>query len=185
MPTARTWEPAGTALGAYRWGENLARGKHYKLDGEQDPRNADDGDDLSDGIIAPPDTYVSAKYMPTNVMFAPNVSPVVTLDLGDQQTVSAVRVHAGQEGGFHLTFPDVIAVETSLDDQMYVAAGAAEFTQVFDPPADFVPWELDESSLFDDLPAGGRLAYAYRILFEQPTAARYVRVRALRARAGA
>ena len=92
----------------YRWGENLALGKTYTLAGEQDPRNPDGGHDLTDGIIAPPDTYVSAKYMPTNVMFAQDVSPVVTLDLGSEQTVSAVRVHAGQEGGFHLSYPDAI-----------------------------------------------------------------------------
>lgn len=41
----------------------------------------------------------------------------------------------------------------------------------------YVPWELDESSLFKDLPAGGRLAYAYRIIPERPVSARYVRVR--------
>ena len=27
------------------------------------------GGDLTDGIIAPPETYVSVKYMPTNVIF--------------------------------------------------------------------------------------------------------------------
>ena len=32
--------------------------------------------------------------------------------------------------------------------------GTAAFAQVFEPPADFVPWELDESLLFADLPAG-------------------------------
>ena len=31
---------------------------------------------------------------------------------------------------------------------------------------------------FSDLPAGGRLAYAYRIILKQPVSARYVRVRA-------
>jgi hypothetical protein len=161
----------------YQWGENLARGKPYTVQGAQDHRNSDGGGDLTDGIIAPPDTYVSEKYMPTNVFFAQDVSPVVTLDLGGEPTVSAVRVHAGQEGGFHLTYPDAITVDISTDGQTFQAVGAAEFTQVFTPPADFVPWELDESLLFADLPAGGRLAYAFPIFLEHPTPARYVRIR--------
>ena len=161
----------------YHWGRNLAKGKTYTLDGQQDARNPDGGGDLTDGLIAPPDTYVSVKYMPTYVMFAQDVSPRVTLDLGSAQTVAAVRVHAGQEGGFHLSYPDTIAVETSTDGQTFTPAGAAGFKQVFDPPADYVPWELDESILFKDLPAGGRLAYAFRIILEKPVSARYVRVK--------
>lgn len=161
----------------YLWGTNLAHRKSYSLEGIPDPRNPDGGHDLTDGIIAPPDTYVSAKYMPTHVMFATNTSPVITLDLGTVSTLAAVRVHAGQEPGFHLTFPNQILVETSRDGEHFTAAGSAPFDQVFEPPADYVPWELDASSRFDHLPAGGRLAYAYRVLFERPTAARYVRVK--------
>lgn len=161
----------------YRWGSNVARGRTYTLEGTQDERNPDGGGDLTDGIIAPPDTYVSAKYMPTYVMFAKDVSPLVTLDLGAARTVAAVRVHAGQEGEFRLSYPDAIAVETSTDGRVFCAAGSAAFKQVFEPPADYVPWELDESLLFRDLPAGGRLAYAYRIILEKPVSARYVRVK--------
>ncbi len=160
----------------YTWGKNLALGKSYKLEGKQDDRNPDAGHDLTDGIIAPPDTYVSVKYMPTNVMFAKDVSPVATLDLGSAQTTAAVAVHAGQEGGFHLTYPDTITVETSSDGTTFTRAGSAAFNQVFEPAADFVPWELDDAAQFDNLPAGGRLAYAYRIIFDQPITARYVRV---------
>ena len=161
----------------YRWGNNLALHQAYSVAGKQDERNPDGGGDLTDGVIAPPDTYVSVKYMPTYVMFAREVSPVVTLDLGRTHTVSAARVHAGQEGGFRLSFPDRITVETSTDGEVFTPAGTAEFRQVFEPPADYVPWELDESRRFYDLPAGGRLAYAYRILFDRPVTARQVRVR--------
>ena len=161
----------------YHWGKNLALGKPYTLEGKQDERNPDGGGDLTDGIIAPPDTYVSVKYMPTYVMFARDVCPVVTIDLGEVQTVAAVRVQAGQEGGFHLTYPDRIAVEVSTDGKTFAEAGSVGFNQVFDPPADYVPWELDESLLFKDLPAGGRLAYGYRIMLAKPISARCVRVR--------
>ena len=160
----------------YRWGKNVALGRPYTLAGAQDARNPDAGGDLTDGIIAPPDTYVSVQYMPTYVMFARDVSPVITIDLGSEQTVLAVRVHAGQEGGFHLSYPDSIQAATSLDGSTFTFVGSAAFNQVFDPPADYVPWELDQATIFDDLPAGGRLAYAYRILFSQPVHARYVRV---------
>jgi hypothetical protein len=160
----------------YHWGTNLALGKPYTLTGKQDDRNPDAGGDLTDGIIAPPDTYVSVKYMPTYVMFAKDVSPVTTLDLGRAQTVAAVRAHAGQEGGFHLSYPDTITVETSTDNKTFAFAGLARFNQVFEPPADYVPWELEEAAEFKALPAGGRLAYAYRIILEKPVLARYVRV---------
>jgi hypothetical protein len=170
--------PGGQPVWArYHWGRNLAQGKPYTLEGRQDGRNPDGGGDLTDGLIAPPDTYVSVKYMPTYVMFARDVSPVITLDLGSAQTIAAVRVQAGQEGGFHLSYPDTIAGETSMDGQTFVAAGSAEFKQVFAPPADYAPWELDESLRFSDLPAGGRLAYGYRIILDKPVSARYVRVK--------
>jgi hypothetical protein len=110
-------------------------------------------------------------------MFARDVSPLVTLDLGVADRVAAVRVCAGQEGGFHLSYPDNITVKTSLDGSTFTQAGAVGFNQVFDPPADYVPWELDDSSQFDDLPASGRLAYSYRIVFKEPVFARYVRVK--------
>jgi hypothetical protein len=144
--------------------------------GRQDEHNPDGGSDLTDGIIAAPDTYVSANYMPTYVMFAKEVAPVVTIDLGSEQTVSAVRVHAGEESGFHLCFPDAIQVETSVDGNSFALAGSVGFNQVFEPPADYVPWELDEADKFENLPARGRLAYAYRVLFAKAVAARYVRV---------
>ena len=160
----------------YQWGTNLALGRPYVLAGAQDDRNPDGGADLTDGVIAPPDTYVSAKWMPTNVIFARDVAPVITVDLGGPKTVAGVVVHANQDAGFHLTFPDAIRVETSADGKAFVPAGSAGFNQVFEPPADFVPWELDDSPRFDDLPAGGRLAYGYRILMEKPAMARFIRV---------
>jgi len=161
----------------YHWGTNLALGKPYTLEGKQDERNPDAGHDLTDGIVAPPDTYVSAKYMPTCVMFPKDVAPVVTIDLGSAQTISAARIHAGQEGGFHLSYPDRITVEVSTDGKTFSPAGSVGFNQVFDPPADFVPWELEEASSFASLPAGGRLAYGYRIILERPVLARHVRLR--------
>jgi hypothetical protein len=166
----RSWEK-------YTWGTNLALGKSYTLEGKQDDRNPDAGHDLTDGIVAPPDDYVSLKYMPTNVFFAKDASPVATIDLGAPQNVAAVRVHACQDAGFHLTFPEKITVETSTDGKNFSPAGTAEFNQVFDPPADYVPWELDDAAKFDQLPAGGRLAYGYRIIFDAPRSARYIRVK--------
>ncbi len=160
----------------YSWGSNLAKGKSYTLEGKQSDKNPDSGGDLTDGVIAPPEEYVSVKYMPTNVIFEKDHSPVATIDLGAAQAVGAVRVHAGQEGGFHLTYPETIAVETSTDGKTFTRTGTAGFNQVFDPPADFVGWEQEEATNYDALPAGGRLAYAYRILLEKPVQARFVRV---------
>ncbi len=167
-------EPAERAV--YHWGANLALGRSYSLTGDQDTRNPDGGHDLTDGIVAPPETYVSAKWMPTNVIFKPGSTPVVTLDLGSVQKVAAVVVHAGQGGDEHVTFPESILVMASRDGKGYTPGGLAEFDQVWDPPADFAPWELENAAAFRDLPAGGRLAFAYRILFPKPVTARFLQV---------
>ena len=160
----------------YRWGKNLALGRPYTSSGRRTNATPTAAVTSLMGSSRPPDTYVSVKYMPTYVMFAKDVSPAITIDLGSEQTVSAVRVHAGQEGGFHLSYPDVIKVETSVDGSSFAVAGSVGFNQVFDPPADYAPWELDEADSFNNLPAGGRLAYAYRVLFEKPVLARYIRI---------
>lgn len=160
----------------YAWGQNVARGKAYKLAGKTSEKNPDAGQDLTDGVIMPPDTYVSVKWMPTNVIFAADESPVATIDLGAAQSISAVRVFAGQADDFHLTYPDEILVETSVDGQNFTRAGSVGFNQVFDPPADYLPGEWEESSKFEKLPAAGRLAYGYRILFDKAGEARFVRV---------
>ncbi len=165
-----------TSRARYDWGQNLALGCSYTLAGAVSEKNGDAGRDLTDGIIAPPDEDVSEKYMPTNVMFENGSTAVVTLDLGETRTLAATRVHAGQELGFHLAYPAVITVETSLDGQNFSPVGEATHHQVFDPPADFVPWEHDDSPQYAALPAGGRLAFAYRVILEEPVTARFVRV---------
>jgi hypothetical protein len=160
----------------YRWGRNLAQGRAYELEGRQSARNPDRGRDLTDGIIAPPDEYVSEKYMPTSVIFEKDATAAATIDLGGAQSVAGVRVHAGQEPGFHLAFPARIVVEASQDGVNFVRAGATEHDQAFDPPADFAPWEHDDSPRYAALPAGGRLAFAYRVIFPRPVNARFLRV---------
>lgn len=164
------------ARNRYRWGNNLAQGRRYTLGGAQSQKNTDAGRDLTDGIIAPPDEDVSEKYMPTNVMFEQDSIAVVTVDLGVETSVAAIRVHSGQEIGFHLAHPQSITVEISQDGKTFTKAGEASHHQVFDPPADFVPWEHDDSPQYASLPAGGRLAFAYRVFFEQAASTRYIRI---------
>ncbi len=160
----------------YRWGTNLAFGKKYATEGGTSEKNHDAGGDLTDGAVAPPDDHVSQRYMPTNVIFSPGVSPVVTIDLGEPKEVAAARIHAGQEPGFKLAFPEKITVETSLEGGNFARAGAAGHDQVFDPPAHYVPWEFHDAPQYAFLPAGGILAYGYRVIFEKPARARYIRV---------
>lgn len=165
----------------YQWGNNLALEKPYRLEGEQSKRNPDSGRDLTDGIVAPPDDYVSEKYMPTNVMFAKDVSPVITLDLEKEKSFSAVRIFAGQPepepvDGYRFAYPDRISIDISDNGNDWTPAGFVEHDQVFDPPVDYVPWEHDDDPTFASLPAGGRLHYGYRVIFDKPVKARYVRV---------
>lgn len=158
------------------WGNNFARGHDYRIEGAQDALNPDAGLDLTDGIIAPPDTYVSAKDMPTGVAFPKDTAPTVTLDLGSAQKIASVRVHTMQGGKENISHPNHITVETSVDGKKFSPAGSAEFAQIFAPPAEFEPWELDDSRQFAHLPAGGRLAFGYAVKFKKPAKARYIRV---------
>jgi hypothetical protein len=160
----------------YHWGTNLAQNCRYTLTGAQNVKNPDAGCDLTDGIIAPPDEYVSEKYMPTNVMFEKDSTPVVTIDLGTAQSIAAVRIHAGQEPGFHLAYPAKITVEASLDSKNFTPVGQTEHNQVFNPPSNFQPWEKEDSQKYAGLPAGGRLAYTYRVIFARSVGARYLRM---------
>ena len=160
----------------YRWGTNLAKGKKYSTEGATSEKNPDAGGDLTDGVIAPPEDHVSLKYMPTNVIFAPGVSPVVTIDLEEAKEIAALRIHAGQELGVKAAYPDTITVETSLDGKSFARAGSATHDQVFDPPADYVPWEFHDAPQYAALPAGGILACGYRVIFEKPVRARHLRV---------
>jgi len=179
MPTAGsggdrvTSTPAATR---FTWGANLALGRTYTLVGRQDDRNPDAGHDLTDGVIAPPDNNVTKRWMATNVIFAPDVSPVAVIDLGEAKEVAAVRVHAGQSAGLHVTYPDSVAVEASRDGRSWTPAGRTEWTQVFDPPWDFEDWERADDPKYAGLPAGGRLVFGYRIVLQKPLRARYARV---------
>ncbi len=69
-----------------------------------------------------------------------------------------------------------MTVEVSRDGTNFTMIAQTEHNQVFDPPSDFQPWENDDSPKYAVLPAGGRLAYAYRVIFARPEYARYLRV---------
>ena len=73
--------------------------------------------------------------------------------------------------GEQLRFDGAISIEEVVANVEHM------HLRIFEPPADYVPWELDESLLFKDLPAGGRLAFAFRIILEKPVSARYARVK--------
>ena len=115
--------------------------------GKTDDRNPDGGGDLTDGIIAPPDTYVSAKWMPTNVMFARRrfaghhhrsgrmrrrSPPSAFTPARKAASISPIRTRS----------PSKLPKTARRSPP----AGSAQFKQVFDPPADYLPWELDQSS---------------------------------------
>ncbi len=46
---------------------------------------------------------------------------------------------------------------------------------LWNPPGDYEPWEYDQGWRYSSLPAGGRLAYSFPLVFKQKVNVRYVR----------
>ena len=97
-----------------------------------------------------------------------------TVDLGQRQSIAGVRVTSHQPNARYC-HPAVVEVGVSQDGEIWHAAGQIRHDDVFHPPGDFEPWEHDDNPKYDDLPAGGRLAYSYPCVFDHALVGRYVR----------
>jgi hypothetical protein len=143
-------------------------------------RNPDaDGRELTNGIIIPPTDYVtSGNYAPVvrdATAFWEGGDPLtVTVDLGRSQGIAAVRVstHQPNEKYCH---PRSVEVEVSEDGETWEPVGTIHHDDLWKPPADYEPWEHDDDPSYANLPASGRLAYSYPLIFEKPVAGRFVR----------
>ena len=54
--------------------------------------------------------------------------------------------------------------------------GTIRHDDLWRPPVDYEPWEHDDDPRYDGLPAGGRLAYSYPLVFEKAHSGRYLRL---------
>ena len=71
--------------------------------------------------------------------------------------------------------PKNVTVAVSSDAQNWKEAGTIQHDDLWNPPGDYEPWEYDQGWKYSDLPAGGRLAYSFPLVFKEKPTARYVR----------
>jgi len=98
----------------------------------------------------------------------------LVFDLGNVQTIGGFRVSTHQPSTKYC-HPQRIDVDLSIDGKSWQHAGTIRHNDLWKPPGDYEPWEHDDSPRFNSLPAGGRLAYSYPLVIEEPSTGRYVR----------
>ncbi len=162
----------------YDWGKNLARDKPYTVDrlSAADSNNADrDGRELTNGaVIAPTDITTNSMVQTATAFWAAGDPVQLVVDLGKLQVVAGARVSTHQPNADYC-HPGRIDVAVSVDGRNWRSAGTIRHNDLFNPPTDYEPWEHDDNPKYDQLPAGGRLAYSFPLVFDQPLSARYVR----------
>jgi hypothetical protein len=163
---------------AYRWGRNLALGAAYKTSRpcSADSRNPDsDGRELTNGKIIAPTDYVMDKSVQAATAFWEAGEPVsFVVDLGSNQPMAAVCVSTHQPNS-RFCHPKNVRVTLSSDGQNWNEAGTIQHNDLWNPPGDYEPWEYDQGWKYSRLPAGGRLAYSFPLVFKEKLTARYVR----------
>jgi hypothetical protein len=170
----------------YRWGRNLSLGKPYTASrsaGASSGNPDSDGRELTNGIIIAPTDYVRDKTVQAATAFwpaaqrpfGPGGEPVTfVVDLGGEDRIAGVRVSTHQP---HADFchPASVEVAVSEDGRQWQLAGTIRHDDLWNPPGDYEPWEHDDSPVYAGLPACGRLAYSFPLVFPKPLRGRYVR----------
>ncbi len=169
------WERAKVT---YRWGKNLAQGKSYTASRPSSPQSGNpdsDGRELTNGVIIAPTDYVRDKTVQAATAFWEPGEPVTfVVDLENQARIAGVRVSTHQPNA-RFCHPATVEVAVSEDGQRWQPAGTIRHDDLWNPPGDYEPWEHDDSPAYANLPAGGRLAYSFPLVFTPPLTGRYVR----------
>ena len=137
--------------------------------------NADSGNELTNGkVIAATGSTTAGAIVAATAFWDDGAPLAVTLDLQEAKKLAGVRVSTHQPNECYC-HPATVAVEVSVDGKTWQPAGTIRHNDIWDPPGDYEPWEYDDAPQYRKLPAGGRLAYSFPLLFERPLAGRYVR----------
>jgi hypothetical protein len=162
----------------YRWGRNLAAAKPYTASRSSSSPSGNpdsDGRELTNGIVIAPTDYVRDKAVqPATAFWDPGEPVTFVVDLENQARIAGVRVSTHQPNA-HFCHPAVIEVDVSEDGERWQSVGAIRHDEVWNPPGDYEPWEHDDSPAYASLPAGGRLAYSFPLIFDKPCTGLHVR----------
>ena len=163
---------------AYRWGKNVAQGKPYTASrpSSDSSKNPDSGGrELTNGlVIAPTESTTTNVVQPATAFWDAGEPVRFVIDLGSPHTVAGVRAGAHQPNARYC-HPKTVEVAVSPDGQGWEPAGVIRHDDLWKPPGDYEPWEHDDHPRLTELPAGGRLAYCFPLVFPKPLAARFVR----------
>ncbi len=163
---------------AYRWGKPLALGKPYTASRNSSTQSGNpdrSGRELTNGIVIAPTDETTSKAVQEATAFWDAGEPVVfVVDLEKRSRIAGVRVCTHQPNA-RFCHPAGIEVAVSEDGRQWQRGGAMRHDDLWRPTGDYEAWEHDDSPAYADLPAGGRLAYSYPLVFEKPLSGRFVR----------
>lgn len=163
---------------SYVWGNNWALGKPYTASRSSTDRtgNPDSSDcELTNGtVIAPTATTASRSVQSATAFWPPGEPLTLDVDLQSEQPLAGVRVSSHQPNADYC-HPERIEVSVSDDGHSWRQTGIIRHDELWRPPGDYEAWEHDDDPDYRDLPAGGRLAYSFPLVFDEPLRAAYVR----------
>lgn len=162
----------------YTWGRNLAAGQPYvaSRSSSSSAGNTDsDGVELTNHkIMAPTELTNQAAVQAATAFWASGEPVEFVVDLGERQDVAGARVSSHQPNERYC-HPETVHVDVSADGITWRNAGVIKHAAIWHPPIDFEPWEHNDDPDFAALPAGGRLAYTFPLVFEEQRSARFIR----------
>jgi len=160
----------------FQWQDNVALGRPYTVSRAASASNPDtDGTELTNGCIVPPTTYTTSWAVQEQTAFWAGDAPVeVTIDLEQERSVAGLRITTHQPDAA-FCHPESVAIAVAGESGGFRPLGTIRHDRIWSPPGDFLGHEHDASPDYADLPAGGRLAYAFWEIPETPATARYLR----------
>ncbi|MHC4176860.1 MAG: discoidin domain-containing protein, partial [Planctomycetota bacterium] len=162
----------------YSWGKNLAKEKRYTASRPSRSvlKNADtEGRELTNRIIVAPTDHATSDAVQNATAFWDTGEPVTfVVDLGSRQAMAGVRVSTHQPNPDYC-HPHRVEIAISEDGETWKPAGTIRHNDLWKPPGDYEPWEHDDDPSYHELPAGGRLAYTFPLIFDTRLSGRYVR----------
>lgn len=161
----------------FAWNADVARGRPYTVSRPASLVNGDGGGgELTDGVIAPPTTWVGATVMQGQTALWEGDDPLsVALDLGAVRTVAAVRVTTHQPLADY-AHAGTITVSGSTDNAAFTGLGVIQHDDVWSPMGDHQNWGFEQSPEFAGLPAGGRLTYGFWLILDAPVDVRWLKL---------
>lgn len=163
---------------AYEWGRNIAEEMSYTSSRSADiaSLNGDDGGtELTNRVIvAPTDLVADPRIRPATAFWSDGDPVAVVVDLKAERHFAGVRVSTHQPNAEYC-HPQQIDVAASDDGSSWREIGSIAHGDVWNPPADYEPWEHDDDPTYEPLPAQGRLQYSFPLVFAEPMKGRFVR----------